>query len=84
MKLWKAFPKASMNMALQEVCCQSRMGELLLEKLGFKSEEKGRSPFSCKYTKMQVQKKPHVLLWNMMIIICTSALQFSKTTIIVF
>lgn len=36
--------------------CQSRMGELLLEKLGFRSEEEGRSPFSRKYTKMQVQK----------------------------
>lgn len=36
--------------------CQSRMGELLLEKLGFRSEEEGRSPFSCKYTRMQTQK----------------------------
>lgn len=60
--------------------CQSRTGELLEAGL----QEEGRSPFSCKYTKMQVQKKPDVLLWNMMmIIICTNALQLSKTTIIV-
>lgn len=43
------------------------MGEFSLEKLSFGSEKEGGSPFSCTCTKVKVQEKPDVLLWNMMV-----------------